>query len=136
MRQTPGAVRSNAELRLTPAHQIGLGRRAQPRRAGGQLAGTTGVFTHGLGSSEAGGSVWELASLADEAWGGLLKSGMILISAGLRFLAQEGCRQPKSCFVLEGFGVAGGEGRETRARKMLPNCYRFGKGSGAGPRSA
>lgn len=93
-----------------------------------------GVPTHVPGSGEASGSAQELAGHAVEAWGGLPKSGAILISAGLRFLARGGCREPESCFALEGLG-GGGEG-ETRARKMLPNCYRFGKGSGAGPRSA
>lgn len=44
----------------------------------------------------------ELSVHADEAWGGLPKSNAILISAGLYFLAQGGCREPKSCFALDG----------------------------------
>lgn len=128
MRQPPGAIRSNAELRLTPAHHIRPGRRAQPRGAGG--AGSSGgVCTH----VPCGGRPAGAPGRADEAWGGLPKSSAMLISAGIHVLAQGGCWEPESCFALEGLG---GRWGETRARKMLPNCYRFGKGSGAGPRSA
>jgi len=134
MRQPPGP--SDQMLNCGSPRPTGSGREEELSPAGpgggGRLVGTVGVPTHGPGGGEAGGSTRELAGRADKAWGGLPKSGAILISAGLRFLVRGGCREPESCFALEGLGGRG----ETRARKMLPNCYRFGKGSGAGPRSA
>lgn len=81
-----------------------------------------GVPTHVPGSGEASGSAQELAGHAVEAWGGLPKSGAILISAGLRFLARGGCREPESCFALEGLGGGGrgGDKGKKNAAKLLP----------------
>lgn len=54
---------------------------------------------------------------AGQAWGGLPKSRAILISAGLHFLARGGCREPKSCFALEGL-----EGGENGGRQGQEKC--------------
>lgn len=121
MRQPPRAIRSNAELQLTPARWIRPGRSTQPRRAGGRW----GVHHHYEGPHSWPGwwrSRQELPGHA-EAWGGLPKSSTILISAGLLSLAQGGCREPESCFALDGLELGGGRGVDKgkkNAAKLLP----------------
>lgn len=109
---SPQPAGSGQEEALSPA---GLG-------GGGGFTTTMRVPTHGPGGGEAGRSTQELPGHA-EAWGGLPKSSTILISAGLLSLAQGGCREPESCFALDGLELGGGRGVDKgkkNAAKLLP----------------
>lgn len=108
---SPQPAGSGQEEALSPT---GLG-------GGGGLTITARVPTHGPGGGKASRGTQELPGHA-KAWGGLPKSGAILISAGLRFLAREGCREPESCFALDGLegGGRGVDKGKKNAAKLLP----------------